>query len=54
MYNYLGQQKLVKKIEKVGSPIVEMNIANSQEGNYMIRIQSKGRRDLIKSIVIVH
>jgi HYR domain/Secretion system C-terminal sorting domain len=54
MYNYLGQQISVQQVEKVGNAVVELNVANVQEGNYMIRIQSKGKRDITKIVNITH
>jgi hypothetical protein len=54
LYNYLGQQKLMKKVDNVDNTLVELDIANQQTGNYMIRVKSKNKRDITKSVIITH
>ena len=54
LYNYLGQPKLVNKLEKVGNTMLELDVSNQPVGNYLIRVKSKGRRDVTKSVVIAH
>lgn len=54
LYNYVGQQMAFKKLDKVTSSIVELDIANRAEGNYLIRVKSKNRRDVIKKVAIMH
>jgi Animal haem peroxidase/HYR domain/Secretion system C-terminal sorting domain/Lectin C-type domain len=54
LYNYLGQQLLVEKVENAGKSAVELNVAPFQAGNYMIRVKSKGKRDVTKSLIIAH
>ncbi len=54
LYNYLGQQILSQKIDKVENTEVEMNVANQLSGNYMIRIKSKNKREVTKSVTITH
>ena len=54
LYNYVGQQMGYKKLEKVTYSIMEFDIANKAEGNYLVRIKSKNKRDVIKKVTIVH
>ena len=54
LYNYLGQQQLISKVEKADKTVVELNVAEFQAGNYMIRVKSKGKRDVTKSLIIAH
>ena len=54
LYNYLGQQRSIIKIDKVENSILELDIANEQSGNYMIRISSKNRRDITKLLTVTH
>ena len=52
LYNTIGQLVLVHKVAKVENTIVELDVANQEAGNYRVRIQSKGKRDIVKSVVI--
>jgi Animal haem peroxidase/Secretion system C-terminal sorting domain/HYR domain/Lectin C-type domain len=54
LYNYLGQQLLVEKVENASNSAFEMNVAPFQAGNYMVRVKSKGKRDVMKSLIIAH
>ena len=54
LYNYVGQPVLINKVDKVENTIVELNIGNQPVGNYRVRVQSKGRKDVVKSVVIAH
>jgi hypothetical protein len=54
LYNYLGQPVLTNKVDKVENTVVELNISDQPVGNYMLRVQSKGRKDVVKSVVIAH
>ncbi|MBL7814768.1 MAG: HYR domain-containing protein [Saprospiraceae bacterium] len=54
LYNSLGQPKHVSRLDRVNNPILELNTSNEPVGNYMIRIKSKGRRDVTKTVVITH
>ena len=52
LYNNIGQLVLAHKVAKVENTIVELDVANQEAGNYRVRIQSKGKRDIVKSVVI--
>jgi hypothetical protein len=54
LYNYLGQERMVKMVEKVDNMVVDLDVSNEQTGNYMVRIKSKGTRDVVKSVNIAH
>ena len=52
LYNTIGQLVLVHKVAKIDNTMVELNVANQEVGNYKVRIQSKGKRDFVKTVVI--
>jgi hypothetical protein len=52
MYNSIGQLVLSQKVEKVVNNILELSIGNLSIGTYRIRIESKGKRDVLKALVI--
>jgi hypothetical protein len=54
LYNYVGQQMDYKKLDKLTNPLVEMDITNKSEGTYLVRIKSKGKRDVTKKIIVAH
>ena len=54
LYNYFGQQVGYQKVDNVGGGLLEMDVANQPTGNYLVRIQSKGKREVTKKIVISH
>ena len=54
MYNQLGQLMLSKKVENSNNSIVELNVDNQQTGMYLIRITSKGKKDVMKKVSITH
>lgn len=54
LYDYLGQLKLVKEIDKVGSQMVDFDVSEQPAGSFMVRVTSKGKRDVTKSVQIIH
>jgi hypothetical protein len=51
LYNQFGQQVLTQHIEKaIGT--VNLDVSNNTTGNYMIRVVSKGRKDVIQQLHI--
>ncbi len=54
LYNYLGQLRQVSKFDKLTTPILEWDVTNEPVGQYMIRVISKNKRDVSKSVVITH
>jgi hypothetical protein len=54
LYDYQGQERLVKKVDNASNAPVELNTADMPVGSYMIRVASKGKRDVTKSVVIAH
>lgn len=54
LYNYLGQQLMYNQIPNVENSVHEIDVANQPEGNYMLRVKSKGKRDVTKAVVITH
>jgi Bacterial Ig domain/Secretion system C-terminal sorting domain len=54
LYNYLGQVSQVIKSENVTNTIVEFDVTKEPVGQYSIRVASKGKRDVIKPLVITH
>ena len=54
LYNYLGQQRQFLQVDKASNKVVELDVANQPVGNYMIRIKSKGKKEITKSVIIAH
>jgi trimeric autotransporter adhesin len=54
LYNYIGQPVQVTKVDKVENTIVELPVGDQPVGQYMLRVKSKGRKDVVKSVVIAH
>ncbi len=54
LYNALGQLRWTTQLEKITNPILELDISNQPTGTYWVKIKSKNKRDLSKSIVIAH
>jgi hypothetical protein len=52
LFNSLGQQKLFNKVEKLDNTRIELDATNLPVGNYMIRVTSKDKRDVVKPVVI--
>ena len=54
LFNSLGQQKLFNNVEKLDNTRIELDATNLPVGNYMIRVTSKDKRDVVKPVVIAH
>ena len=52
IYNQFGQQVLFKTIDNVGDMPVSMDISQIPAGNFLIRVTSKGKRDVTKQIIV--
>jgi spore coat protein A, manganese oxidase len=53
LYNSIGQLVLNQKVEKVVNTLLELSIGKLYIGTYRIRIESKGKRDVLKALVIM-
>ena len=53
LYDYLGKQKMMRSFESLEQTKVEFDVMEQPAGNYMIRVQSKGKKDVAKSVMIV-
>jgi hypothetical protein len=51
LYNQFGQQVLTQQIEKATGTF-NLDVSNNTVGNYMIRVVSKGRKDVIQQLHI--
>jgi Secretion system C-terminal sorting domain len=51
LYNQFGQQVLTQQIEKA-SGTVNLDVSQNTTGNYMVRVVSKGRKDVIQQLHI--
>ncbi len=51
VYNQFGQQVLTQQVEKA-TGTVNLNVSQSAAGNYLIRVVSKGRKDVIQQLHI--
>jgi HYR domain/Secretion system C-terminal sorting domain len=52
VYNSFGQQILFQTVENVGDVPVRMDISKFTTGNFLIRITAKGKRDMMKTLII--
>jgi flavin reductase (DIM6/NTAB) family NADH-FMN oxidoreductase RutF len=52
MYNSLGQLVQTKHIDAVSSMLITMDVSEMVVGEYMMRIVSKGKRDVLKPVSI--
>ena len=52
LYNQFGQQVLTHQIDKVNGETVNLDVSQNQAGNYLIRVTSKGRKDVVKQVHI--
>ena len=52
MYNSLGQLVQTKHIDAVSSMLITMDVSDMVVGEYMMRIVSKGKRDVLKPVSI--
>ena len=52
LYNNFGQQVGIRQVEKVGVEPLRMDISQQNAGNYLIRVTSKGKRDVTKTLSI--
>ncbi|MBL7813397.1 MAG: T9SS type A sorting domain-containing protein [Saprospiraceae bacterium] len=54
LYNNLGQQKLYDKVENATNALLELDVSALPSGSYMVRLVSKGKRELTKPVIITH
>ncbi len=52
LYNQFGQQVLTHQVEKSNGETVNLNVSEQQAGNYLIRVTSKDRKDVVKQVHI--
>lgn len=52
LYNQFGQQVLTHQVEKSNGETVNLDVSEQQAGNYLIRVTSKGRKDVVKQVHI--
>jgi HYR domain/Lectin C-type domain/Secretion system C-terminal sorting domain len=52
LYNQFGQQVLTRQVDKVSGETVNLDISQHQTGNYLIRVTSKGRKDVVHQVHI--
>jgi hypothetical protein len=53
LYDYLGQQKMMRSFESLEQTKVELDVMEQPAGNYRIRVHAKGKQDVTKSVIIV-
>jgi major membrane immunogen (membrane-anchored lipoprotein) len=54
LYNQLGTQVMFMPIDKVGDTPVEIDVNNLINGQFMLRVSAKGKRDITKQVMIAH
>ena len=54
IYNQLGVQVFFKPIDKVGDLPVELDVNAVENGQFILRVAAKGKRDVTKSVIIAH
>ncbi len=54
LYDYFGHLTLVRKIDKVTDALFEIPVSDMPTGYYKVRIQSKKKRAVTQSVIIVH
>jgi hypothetical protein len=54
MYNMFGQTVAVKHTDAAALNTVQMDVSNLPVGQYVIRVVSKGKKDVTKSVSVVH
>ena len=52
LYNAFGQPVRFVNIEKVGDTPVRLDVSKFNSGNFLLRITSKGKRDVTKQLII--
>lgn len=53
MYNNIGQQIQLMKIEKVGNEPFKLNVASLPTGNYLIRVTAQDKRNMTSKLKII-
>ena len=53
LYNTYGQTVLTRHLEKVGDAPINFDMSKLNEGQYLIRVVSKGKRDAVKMVSII-
>jgi hypothetical protein len=51
LYNQFGQQVLTQQIDKAAGT-VNVDVSQNSTGNYLMRVVSKGRKDVIQQVHI--
>ncbi len=54
LYNYTGHLSAYSKLDKLATPLAELDITGKVEGNYLLRIKATGKKDLTRKVVIIH
>jgi spore coat protein A, manganese oxidase len=54
MYNTLGQEMSFKKIEKVENTLIQLDVSEFKNGSYIMSIKANGKREINKSVIILH
>jgi hypothetical protein len=54
LYNSLGQPMLIKHVDATASSVIQMDVTNIPVGQYLMRVVSKGKKDVTKSVSVSH
>lgn len=54
LYNTMGQPVLVKHLESAKSGLIQMDVTNIPVGQYLMRVVSKGKKDVTKQVSVSH
>jgi hypothetical protein len=54
LYNQIGMEVLSMPVQKVGDAPVEVDLRGIMDGHFVLRVSAKGKRDVIKQVIIAH
>ena len=54
LYNSLGQPLLIKHVDAAASSLIQMDVTNIPVGQYLMRVTSKGKKDITKQVSVSH
>jgi Ricin-type beta-trefoil lectin domain-like/HYR domain/Secretion system C-terminal sorting domain len=54
LYNQIGMEVLYMPVPKVGDLPIELDVNNVNSGQFVLRVSTKGKRDVTKQVIITH
>jgi hypothetical protein len=54
LYNQIGSQVLYVPLQKVGDLPIEVDLNGIMDGQFVLRVSAKGKRDVTKQVIIAH